>query len=266
MNKNIVEIKSQVKGSFSVEVSGNSQWTIDNDVLVGDKYIRPSSVLYTFALGAVVGNLTELGIASSSNDLPSTKLHTRALFKDGAGDPTTVTVTALDQLVVTYVVQKSVPMAPVSSSITADVNGVATDIAYTIYPYIASNTKGATNARFCAGLYEGQSNLLLSDKICLDIDPITFTPTKLDNPVVSSAPVTDVIEITSTGNTFTSTFAIPLDQSNFTWKSLILSDFGSIITAYGYFQLVFDGPNYITKTGSDVVTLSVVQTMQQETS
>lgn len=55
---------------------------------------------YEFALGAVVGNMAEIGVgwtASTANTLG-----TRARILDGALNPTTITVTASEQLRVTY--------------------------------------------------------------------------------------------------------------------------------------------------------------------
>ena len=87
--------------------SANSPtWTDSPSVLNGSVYEKESSKIFTFALGSVVGNLSELGVALQA----STSLQTRALFKDGVGDPTTIVVTALDQLVVTYFVTKHTSM------------------------------------------------------------------------------------------------------------------------------------------------------------
>lgn len=56
------------------------------------------TAVFTFPLGAVVGNISELGIKTYN----STPTFTRALVTDTNGSPTSVTVTAADQLVVTY--------------------------------------------------------------------------------------------------------------------------------------------------------------------
>jgi hypothetical protein len=57
------------------------------------------TVPYAFALGAVVGNMTEIGVgwANAGNVLFS-----RALITDANSNPTTLTVTAIDQLTVYY--------------------------------------------------------------------------------------------------------------------------------------------------------------------
>lgn len=55
---------------------------------------------YQYALGAVVGNITELGLSTGSQ--PSSPMNTRALFTDSSGSPITVTVRADDQLIIDY--------------------------------------------------------------------------------------------------------------------------------------------------------------------
>lgn len=54
-------------------------------------------MVYTFPVGAAAGNLSEVGIGSSGANLLS-----RALIVDGTGTPTTITILADEQLVVTY--------------------------------------------------------------------------------------------------------------------------------------------------------------------
>lgn len=56
----------------------------------------------TFAVGAVVGNVAELGLASAGT---GGVLFSRALIKDAGGDPTTVTVLSDEQLRITYQVR-----------------------------------------------------------------------------------------------------------------------------------------------------------------
>lgn len=54
---------------------------------------------YIFQPGVAAGNLSEIGIGWTS---PSTGLFTRALIKDGNGDPTTITILPNETLFVTY--------------------------------------------------------------------------------------------------------------------------------------------------------------------
>lgn len=57
---------------------------------------------FRFAQGAVVGNITEVGVSRSSNTNPSNPLFSRTLIKDSEGNPTSVTVLASEYLYVAY--------------------------------------------------------------------------------------------------------------------------------------------------------------------
>jgi hypothetical protein len=72
---------------------------------------------FRFSAGAAEGNLQEVGILSSSNQLFS-----RALILDSHGSPTTLTVTSDEVLDVTYELRCYPPLTDVSSSMT--VSGV----------------------------------------------------------------------------------------------------------------------------------------------
>lgn len=54
---------------------------------------------HTFAQGAVVGNIAEVGWKAASTD---SALFSRSLIVDGLGNPTTLVLTAIDQLTVNY--------------------------------------------------------------------------------------------------------------------------------------------------------------------
>ena len=62
-------------------------------------YTHFITITYAFPLGSVVGNIAEIGLADSASANSST---TRARILDGVGNPTTLTVTAIDQLTVQY--------------------------------------------------------------------------------------------------------------------------------------------------------------------
>lgn len=56
---------------------------------------------FEFAPGTAVGNITELGIAEGTNPA-GYNLHTRALIKDGSGNPTSITVEPGEYLYIAY--------------------------------------------------------------------------------------------------------------------------------------------------------------------
>lgn len=78
---------------------------------------------YEFAQGTVIGNLTEVGLKIASAD---TSLTSRSLIKDGSGNPTTLTVTAIDQLTVLYELRYYYNDSMTSSG-TMTIGGVSTN-------------------------------------------------------------------------------------------------------------------------------------------
>ncbi len=72
----------------------------------------------TFALGAVVGNVSEIGVSASGN------LFTRSLITDGAGDPTVLVVGVNDILTVNYLMGYEMDTSHPAGSVTVDFDGV----------------------------------------------------------------------------------------------------------------------------------------------
>lgn len=68
----------------------------------------------TFAQGAVVGNITEVGIGWETT---GSTLFSRALILDNLGNPTSITLVAIDQLTVYYRVRIVPPLTDFSSSV-----------------------------------------------------------------------------------------------------------------------------------------------------
>jgi len=62
---------------------------------------------YTFDVGAVVGNISELGVGDEY--FGTRKVFSRALIKDGVGSPTTISVAADEALRVTYEIRFNLP-------------------------------------------------------------------------------------------------------------------------------------------------------------
>lgn len=67
---------------------------------------------YVFALGAAAGNLAEIGAAPASTGA----VFSRARILDGSGNPTTLTVTAIDILTVTYELRLYIDQTDVTGS------------------------------------------------------------------------------------------------------------------------------------------------------
>lgn len=77
-------------------------------------------VHHTFAQGAVVGNIAEVGIGWASG---GGSLFSRARVVDGGGSPTTLTVVALDQLTVYYKLTNTPVVTDLASSVTISGTG-----------------------------------------------------------------------------------------------------------------------------------------------
>lgn len=90
---------SETDTALENQIASTTSYSLSRGVTVGEGFCWGRAV-YTFALGAVVGNISELGIgwtASSNNTLFS-----RALILDQFGNPTTITLLADEQLRVTW--------------------------------------------------------------------------------------------------------------------------------------------------------------------
>ena len=90
---------------------------------------------YTFPVGAVTGDLREIGFFDSSDNMFS-----HALLKDGAGNPTTITVLADEQLFVTYEVRKYPVETDQTGTFVLAINGVDTSFTYTARPALINTT------------------------------------------------------------------------------------------------------------------------------
>lgn len=116
-------------------------WVTDTIGVAGGVNTLKQSMVFTFALGSIVGNVSELGLVWSNG----TTLLTRSRIKDGGGNPTTISVTANDQLIVTYFFTWTFPVVGTPFQVTLDINGTPTAVNitpslslvdYTSYPYL----------------------------------------------------------------------------------------------------------------------------------
>ncbi|WWO60317.1 baseplate protein [Xanthomonas phage SB4] len=104
----------------------------------------------TFARGAVVGNITELGVSTGQGK--DSTLATRALFRDAEGQPVTIVVSSDEQLIITYEMRIYISKTPVVTTVTDPTTGVeytikalASNVAGAVYPgYLFSGTMGSS--------------------------------------------------------------------------------------------------------------------------
>jgi|GEM_PF-4824814 len=77
-----------------------------NTVVGSPDYYHQTEAAFKFPVGDVVGNVAELGFSTTSTD---SDLCVRELVRDGGGSPTTISVAADEQLLITYIFRKYVP-------------------------------------------------------------------------------------------------------------------------------------------------------------
>ena len=124
---------------------------------------------YTFPVGAVAGDLREIGFFDSSGSMFS-----HALIKDGTGNPTTVTVLADEQLFVTYEVRKYPAETDQTGTFILSINGVDTSFSYTARPALI-NTTISTNYWYGSHQLGVDTNIVAYESQTLGT--VTGTPT-----------------------------------------------------------------------------------------
>ncbi|WP_024602933.1 hypothetical protein [Pseudoalteromonas sp. TB41] len=95
------QLVSQV-GSYE-QISATS----NDNVKVGNDYIASSTGIAEWSIGAIVGNISEVGARLGT--LIGSTVDSRALIVDSQGNPTTITVTAEDKLVISYTLKYIIP-------------------------------------------------------------------------------------------------------------------------------------------------------------
>ena len=96
----------------------------------GTGYWRQVACTFTFSVGAVVGNISEVGVANWENSA----LLSRSLIKDSEGNPTTITLTATDQLKVKYSIRRTQPTTTTSGTLALVRDGVTENHPWVWYP------------------------------------------------------------------------------------------------------------------------------------
>lgn len=227
--------------SSTSDVVQNS-YTYDS---VSDSFIYTMGKTLSFALGAVVGNVSEVGVFSTTSSLSgnSSPLFSRALVTDGLGNPTTIAVTAEDQLVVTYTLTGIIPRSLNGSFI---INGVT-------YNYEMKRSQSSLNNFFNEVIgvrpLNNDISVMLRD-----------TDVSYPNPIVSlsNAGFTRIGTLVSypsvvNPNTLARKFRlrVPLTQGNFASGIKCLAF--AVTVNNSYWLMKFDPP--IPKTNQDLFEL-----------
>jgi len=121
--------------------SGPSNVTVVNSG--APNYTTLSTYEYTFTQGAVVGNISEVGVGWATT---GATLFSRALIVDNMGVPTTITLTAIDQLTIYYRLNASQPTTDTTTSVT---------ISSVSYPYTIRTALAASFASVSATFQYG---------------------------------------------------------------------------------------------------------------
>lgn len=101
---------------------GDSASTLNTE-LEGGTVKMAQRHTFTFGLGKIAGNISELGVQF----LSSGSLHSRALVEDSQGQPATITVTSDEQLVITYTLRAEASADDVVQTVPMMINGEATN-------------------------------------------------------------------------------------------------------------------------------------------
>lgn len=208
-------------------------------------YYSQHRIVYTFAVGAVSGNLTEIGFFSAST---GGTMWSRALIKDSGGNPTTLTLLATEQLKVTYTVIRYIP-ASQTGTFTLNTNGTNSTVTYTITPANISDSSCIWINGGCS--FSGDTYLYAYETNTLG--GITSYP----SGTASSRTTLTANSYTNGSFQRTSTTTIPISTANFT------TGIGSILfwhynntsnSTYGY-QCSFSPK--IMKTASQTLAIGI---------
>lgn len=220
--------------------SASPAGTVTNSVqYTTTPYYSDHQQVYTFAVGAVSGNLTEIGFFFDST---GGTMWSRALIKDSGGNPTTLTLLPTEQLKVTYTVRRYIPASQTGSFI-LNTNGTNSTINYTITPAnISKNGKGYCNLWVDPSifLYETQT-----------LGPITWVPSGTGVKVTGSAS-----PYTSNSFEINSSYTVPTASGNFATGigSMLLGNYSGSSSDTSY-QCSFSPK--IMKTSSQTLGISI---------
>lgn len=206
-------------------------------------YYSQHQAVYTFAVGAVSGNLTEIGFFTDSS---GGTMWSRALIKDSGGKPTTLTLLAKEQLKVTYTVIRYIPTS-LTGSFTLNTNGTPSTINYNIIPANISSTLSSWTA----------------GKVICDLGEIIYAYEGTTLGSITSSPSGTALEAAITVSSYTlgsfvSNLTVNVSAVNYNFTTGIgsLAFFNSQLgTSYTGYQCSFS--QKILKTSSQTLTISI---------
>lgn len=93
-------------------------------------YSNSVTMTYTFSTGAVVGNISEIGIGPSTSS--GSSLFSRELIRDASGNPTTITLLSTETLIVYYTLKTYLPVTDNVITVNGTIGGSAASRSVTI--------------------------------------------------------------------------------------------------------------------------------------
>lgn len=159
--------------ALDAQVAASGQMTNTSCVQEGaPNYAALQTCAYVFAQGAVVGNMAEIGVGRATT---GATLFSRARIVDGSGNPTTITLTTIDQLTVYYRLRWFPPLTDTTGELV---------LSETAYPYtmrVASVgswlTGSGSSSAGAPSRYTFPAYSCLVHSAGAVIGPITGTPT-----------------------------------------------------------------------------------------
>lgn len=210
--------------------------TVSQGLTSSSPYYAYASYLFTFAIGAVTGNIAEVGVGWGT----SNSLFSRALILDGTGNPTTITVLSDEQLTVTYELRMSIP--EIDSSGTITLNGSQ-------YTWTSRAANATSDWIFYTTLVDAERAGASNGQIAYDgsIGVITSLPS--GNFALSDSFSADAYV---NGNYFVDhSFTFGLSKANFA------SGIGAVSCAIGSCRFQIGFSPKIPKTSSQIFTLKL---------
>lgn len=194
--------------------------------------------VYTYPLGALVGNISEIGAGGASTNYgpPVTRpfyLFSRALIVDGGGSPTVISLTSADQLVVTYELRRYLDLSINTGSVV--ISGVTYGTQTQIYSVNTGISAPNVKAPYSNTIFSGYSTTTL------------VTPTTTSIPGSAGPSNNFTFDAYSPGSFFRTCYAT-ISPSSFT------TAIGSIgLNLWGKWQIVMSPT--IPKTADNALTL-----------
>jgi hypothetical protein len=182
---------------------------------------------WQFDQGAAAGNLSEIGVGWAS----SGSLFSRALIVDGSGNPTTITVAAIEFLSVTYKLRMYPPTTDVTGNITLD----GSSYAYTIRPANAGGADWAGHGNVGYASAQGSANAVAYTG---DIGAMTGSPSGT-TATISGSPTAAAYSSSSYKRTLTCSASISQLNLSGGIRSLRFS-LQSTLYSQMYWQCQFD--------------------------